>query len=104
MDPIWKNLPCDLVEKVCNILPRIRKIDPTLSNAIKNQWYKYDTWYWRTMMLFGTEDALVSMYDDLVNVMGVEDTYPEEMAYEEVIQEMWKSLTPEARSELLVGV
>ena len=51
--------------------------------ADRHQWYKYDTWYWRTMMLFGTEDALVIMYDDLVNVMGVEDTYPEDMAFEE---------------------
>ena len=36
MDPIWKNLPVDLVEKICNFLPQVRWVNPDLKNELVN--------------------------------------------------------------------
>jgi hypothetical protein len=33
-EEIWKNLPVDLVEKICNTLPLVRRIDPELKDQI----------------------------------------------------------------------
>jgi hypothetical protein len=33
-EEIWKNLPPDLVEKICNTLPLVRRIDPKLKEQI----------------------------------------------------------------------
>ena len=37
MDPIWKNLPLELSEHVCNQLPKVRRIPVDLAAEIKNQ-------------------------------------------------------------------
>ena len=35
MDPIWRNLPYELVLKICNMLPRLRAIPLPLKNEIE---------------------------------------------------------------------
>lgn len=103
MDPaIWSKLPYELVEKICNFLTKVRRIDTLIKDEIVHQWYKFDTYYWRLAGLFGINNVLYVMYDDMKNVAGVIDNYPEEMAYEDVIREMWKNTTHEDRNELLV--
>lgn len=102
MDPCWKNLPDDLVEKVCNFLPKVRRIDQALSEDIRNQWYKFDEWYFNCMSLFGIDNAHQVMYDDLRHITNVPDVYPEEMLIEEVVKNMWKTLTPDQRDEILM--
>jgi hypothetical protein len=34
MDPIWRNLPVELVYKICNFLPRVRWVNPDLKNEM----------------------------------------------------------------------
>lgn len=103
MDPkIWGRLPDELVDKICNMLTNVRRIDPFLKNDIVYQWYKFDTYYWRLAGMFGVNNALYVMYDDMKNVTGVTDNYPEEMLFEEVVREMWKNTTYEDRDELFI--
>ena len=103
MDPaIWSKLPDELVYKICNMLTKVRRIDPILKDSIVNQWHKFDTYYWRLAGMFGINNVLYVMYDDMKNVAGVIDNYPEEMLFEEVIHEMWKDTSLEDRDELLI--
>ena len=101
MDPIWKELPLNLSERVCNTLTKVRRIDENLANDIKNQWYMYDRWYYNYVSLFGTETAHCAMYDDMKNVCGVIDDFPEEMGFEQVIQNMWMRLSHDDRKYLI---
>ncbi len=102
MDPCWKNLPDEIVYKICNMLPKVRTLNKNLSEDIRYQWYKFDKYYFNCVLLFGTNNALYVMYDDMRNVVGVVDTYPEDMPYPEVVMNMWKGITPEERNELLI--
>lgn len=102
MHPCWKDLPEELVERICNMLPKVRKINERLSEDIRYQWYKFDKYYFNCVLLFGTNNALYAMYDDMKNVVGAIDHYPEDMPYPEVILNMWKGLTPEERDEVMV--
>lgn len=54
-------------------------------------------------MLFGRNNALYVIYDDMKNVIGVTDWYPEDMPLHQVVDHMWKSLTPEERNELILS-
>lgn len=100
MDPIWKELPRDLVDKICNMLPKVRRIDAGIADQITSQWYKYDTYYYRCMSLFGGNSAHIIMYDDMKVMYNLVDDFPEEMALETVVQELWKRLTFDQRNYL----
>lgn len=99
MDPIWKELPRDLVDKICNMLPKVRRVNHIIADQIVNQWYKYDKYYYRCMSFFGNAAHTV-MYDDMKVVFGIVDDFPEEIAMEVVVQEMWKRLSFEQRCYL----
>lgn len=102
MDPvIWKNLPCEISEKICNMLPKVRKIDERLKNDIVNQWYLFDKYMYNCIMMFGYNHYECVMYDDLKNVFSIKDDYPEEMHITEVIERMWMKLNPEQRLYLI---
>ena len=102
MDPCWKNLPCELVEKICNYLPKVRRIENTLSEDIRNQWYKFDRWHFNYGSLFGFNNVYYVMYDDLKNWAHINDNYPEEMPLEDVVKNMWMTLTSEHRDVILM--
>jgi hypothetical protein len=103
MDPkIWGRLPIELVEKICNMLIHVRRIHQLLKNDIVHQWYKLETYYWRLAGMFGVNNAIYVMYDDMKNIIGIHDNYPEEMMFEEIVREMWKDATYEQRDELLI--
>lgn len=107
MDPCWKNLPDDLVEKVCNFLPKVRRIDPSLSAEIRNQWFKFDQWFLNARTKYELYDSSYVdpyevMYDDLLLVTDLPvDVYPSDMLVEQVVEDMWKKLTSEERDDLL---
>ena len=103
LDPeIWGRLPTELVEKICNMLIHVRRIHPLLKDDIVYQWYKLETYYWRIVGMFGVNNVLYVMYDDMKNVAGVSDSYPEDMPFEVVVREMWKETSYEQRTELLI--
>lgn len=101
MDPVWKNLPCDVSEKICNMLPKVRKIDERLKNDIVNQWYLFEKYMYQYMMVFGMANYEYIMYDDMINVMNLTDDFPEEMPFTEILERMWMRLTPEERVYLI---
>lgn len=37
MDPIWRTLPYELVLKICNMLPRVRRVPQCIKNEIEFQ-------------------------------------------------------------------
>ena len=103
LDPkIWGRLPSDLVEKICNMLIYVRRIDTWLRDSIVYEWHKFDSYYWRLAAMFDANTALYVMYDDMKNVAGIYDSYPEDMPFELVVREMWKEVSREDRNELLI--
>ncbi len=90
------------MEKICNMLPRVRRIPKEIRDDIVNQWSIFDRYYWNSVSLFGFWDAYGVIYDDIRNVIGLEDDLPEEMPLEIVVHTLWTRLTPEDRTELLL--
>ena len=101
MDPVWKTLPDELTDKICNMLTKVRKIDENLKNDIVNQWYLFDKYKYHCISFFGVDGADFVMYDDLKNIMGVEDDFPEEMDITQVIDHMWMRLDNDQRKYLV---
>lgn len=98
MDPsVWKHLPLDVSEKICNLLTKVRSINHLLSDEIKSQWYLLEKYHKKCVTLFGKSSAHYVMYDDIKNVFGIIDDFPEEFCMETVIDEMWKRLEPDQR-------
>lgn len=63
MDPVWQNLPVDLSDKICNMLPKVRAMDPDMKDQIK-------FWHLRrllnnSIMWFGYSDGYMIVLDDL---------------------------------------
>ena len=102
MDPCWKALPLDLVERICNMLPKIRRFNQGVLDDINNQMHLFDKYYWNALTLFGLNNAWYTMYDDLRNISGILDRHPENMPIENVVFEMWKSASREQREEIVV--
>lgn len=102
MDPCWKLLPRDLVEKICNMLPKVRSMDVRISNDIKNQVHLFDRYYYNAASLFGFDQVWWILYDDLKNIASIPDNYTETEDLEYVVREMWKSATHEQRREIVV--
>lgn len=100
MDHTWKHLPCDLAEKICNMLPSVRRIDERLKNEIVNQWYLFDRYKYNLISFFNLENYEYIMYDDIKN-FGITDDFPEDMCLTQVIEHMWMRLTPEQRKYLI---
>jgi hypothetical protein len=102
MDPCWKNLPIDLVYKICNMLTKVRRLNARLAYDIKYQWHAFDRYYYNAMSLFGLDQVWWVLYDDLRNIADIQDTYEENNDLEYVVREMWKSATQEQRYEIVV--
>ena len=101
MDPVWTQLPLDFAEKICNMLPKVRRMNPILKDEIESQWYKFDKYYYNCVQLFGLSNAEYVMYDDMKNVCQIVDDYPEDMPFMTVIENMWKKMTHEQRNSLV---
>jgi hypothetical protein len=71
MDPIWKNLPGDLSEKICNCLPKVRAISPIL---------KYELLY------------AVKMREFYMIFMEYEQVYGTHRAWDVILMDMYNIL------------
>lgn len=77
MDPIWKELPVDLYEHVCNQLPKVRQIDPQLKyeltfspleRLIKNTVAWYGMTHGYELLLYDLNLLNESDFEDLYDV------------------------------------
>ena len=95
-------LPCDLVDKICNMLPKVRKLDKSIADDIKNQTHKFDRYYYNAMSLFGYDQVWWILYDDLRHIAKLPDIYDKNDNLEYVVREMWKSATQEQRDDIVL--
>lgn len=103
LDPvIWSQLPDEIVNKICNMIAKIRVRNNAFLEEIRFQGRRYSRWYYNTMSLFGMDNVYYVMYDDMRNVLQVEDAFPEDMPFETVVEEMWRGLRHEQRDEIIV--
>lgn len=102
MDPCWNLLPRDLVEKICNMLIRVRRLDSSIANDIKNQIHLFDRYYYNALGMFGLDQVWWVLYDDLRNIASIPDTYHETDDLEYVVRDMWNSATHKQRREIVV--
>lgn len=100
MDPCWKNLPLDLVYKICNMLPHVNRVNPLLLDDIKNQAHIFDKYYYNVLSMFGIDNAWGVIYDDLKYIAHVPDIYGEDDDLEHVVCMMWRSATQEQRMQI----
>jgi hypothetical protein len=102
MDPCWKELPIELVERICNMLTKVRRFNQGVLDDIKNQTHMFDRYYWTVLGLFGFENVWYAMYGDLQFIARIPDAHPHDMRLEDVVFEMWKSASREQREEIVV--
>jgi len=88
MDPIWQQLPGDLVERVCNQLPKVRRMDEKLKSDIVDQFWRVDKMLNYYRMWFGRHDAYYILLDDL-NMLNESDY--------ECVYQVWRELRQEER-------
>lgn len=88
MDSVWKDLPLDLAEHVCNQLPRVRQMAPEL---------KIDLIFWPLQRLirnttnwYGRDDGYELLLDDL-NMLTESDF--------SVVHDAWYAMDVDARLE-----
>lgn len=87
MDPIWKSLPSDLSEHVCNQLPKVRSIQVNLKREIESQrWMlaKSFSYYMRLCQFHGRAG-----YTMFKNKLGVPDGVD--------INDHWRAMCPDDR-------
>ncbi len=95
MDPIWQQLPDELVEHVCNQLPKVRRIDDVLAEDIRNQFFHLDKLLRYYNRWFGRMDAYDILLDDL-NMINESDFVN--------IYDAWYDTKPEKRREYYYSV
>lgn len=94
MDPIWQQLPCDLVDHVCNQLPKVRRIDQRLKSDIVDQFWRVDQMLHFYRAWFGKDGDIVLLDDlNMLNKSDYDDVY-----------EVWKVLNKEERMEYYKSV
>lgn len=110
MDPIWKTLPVDLVEKICNMLPRVRRVSPLLKSELvsyvdhKEFYYtlvQYEAVWGRTFR------ALEIFMDDMYNILNnweleASSQWLIDHAFDGIA--MFRALTREQRQQILLEI
>lgn len=109
MDPVWRNLPLELVYKICNLLTKVRYLPVSLSDDIKFQEQKL-LWFYRQSVITFNETAwlyvfnCITTYIDINNLPIPYYTFYE-LGYDWNPQEetyiAWSVLTPDEREDLL---
>jgi hypothetical protein len=84
------------------MLIKVRRLDPRIAYDIKNQWYKFDRYYYNAMSLFGFDQVWWVLYDDMRNIANIPDTYTENDNLEDVVREMWKSASYQQRDDIVI--
>jgi hypothetical protein len=96
MDPIWQTLPADLVDRICNMLPRVRAIPVELKNEITSQMHKLMDFYRIARPLY-RDHAWVFTYNCLVVHSGKEIPLDDHWNPHIDTLSLWLILTPEER-------
>ena len=103
MDPkIWSRLPCSLIEKICNMIPKVRDVNKELMEEIRFQERKFLHLYYNSVALFGEYNAYWVMYDDMRNILNIPDNLSEDMHIEQVVETLWTRISSEERDELIM--
>lgn len=91
MDSVWKTLPTDLVNHVCNQLPKVRRIDENLKGEIETR--NLNRLKWHYIGMFGFNFGVGFLIDDLDRYSEHSDEY-----------EAWYAKTPCERMEFYRSV
>ena len=80
MDPIWQTLPDDLVDRICNMLHKVRSVSPILKGELShrvtmNEFYKYLEAYEK--QYYYTDQSMDAFCDDMYNILNNWDEEPQ---------------------------
>ena len=102
MDPIWRELPRELVDKICNMLTSLRRIPDEMKLQIQMQEMKLTNFYRSSRRLFGVT-TWVFVFNCLTTFVRDRDLFelePEWSPRDESYY-IWYTMTPEEREEFL---
>ena len=104
MDPIWKNLPIDLVYKICNMLPKVRRISDDLKRNIEFQEMFLLNFYKSSRPLFRAH-TWVFVHNSLSTYIRQSELFPIDYEWNprEECYYLWYRMTPEQRLEFVRG-
>jgi hypothetical protein len=96
MSAIWENLPCALIERICNTLPQVRKVDENLKRDIED---------WGRFMEFKKNIGNIDVFFTFLNVMNEENgpvfIRPGVGINMLLLYSLWCQLTEEERARCL---
>jgi hypothetical protein len=98
MDPIWTQLPIDLVNKICNMLILVRRIPDDMKRDIEMQEMKLNNFFKSSRVLFGLHTWTfvfnsLCLYVSEHNLFEISQEWsPRDESYY-----IWNSMTPEER-------
>lgn len=95
MDSIWSHLPRDLVDRVCNQLPKVRAIPENLKDEIVNQRWRLEKLYNNVRAWYGDYDGYYLLLDDL-NILNESDF--------QSLDEVWIDMAHEKRVDYYKSV
>lgn len=77
MNPIWRDLPLDLAEYICNKLPSVRRVHPDIKARVLHQKWMFDRLYKNCTAWYGEYEAYYLLLDDLnlVNESDFDNPY-----------------------------
>lgn len=118
MDPIWKNLPEELVHKICNFLPQVRWVNPNLKNELI---YNYKKRLFNTILdsydheyggmyyspAHGRQRAREMFASDIYDILNEYNEEPQTMWLLENLHRPWvlfKTMSEEQIEELICSV
>lgn len=87
MDPMWRDLPPELADHVCNQLPKVRRIPENIRQQIVSQrWMLAKSYNWYLKFCSFHTRSAHSMFQRDLGIQGD-------------INQHWMSMTPDERSE-----
>jgi len=104
MDQVWRDLPIDISEKICNFLPRVRSISSDLKDEIiKTQSMRHVIIKIGKLINWTDYNYQVIIFGILNFVISGEQWYSYEIPPETTIREVWFSMTQVDRDNV-VGI
>ncbi len=100
------HLPVDLVNKICNLLVHLRRINGDLKKQICNQDHILDKIWYNNLSLFGLVDSWYITYHDLHTYIvhhdiPIERDDTKEYTNEHLCRSMWALLEPDERKGVI---
>jgi hypothetical protein len=95
MDTIWKNLPIELSEHICNQLPKVRRIPCDLKQDLRYQFFMVDKMLKYFTMWYGYDDAYTLLLHDLNMLNESDDVSP---------YDTWYSMDTDKRTEYYYSI